>query len=157
MKQQTPSYWRLVDPYWDKICIYDEPERFLAELRAAPEVVQTLFVTHWLQSEVSNGGFGQFFDNSTGVLAPEAVSGFLAIGMPKASEFVDGLIKAFGGTYPRKREDRQDALSLIYETASGDDASNLLLTYSDEEFFVLLKLENGGFLASANRYADRVL
>ncbi|WP_369973953.1 DUF4375 domain-containing protein [Polaromonas sp. SP1] len=30
-----------------------------------------LFAVHWCQSEICNGGFMQFFANSTGVLAPE--------------------------------------------------------------------------------------
>ncbi|WP_164468170.1 DMP19 family protein [Caulobacter vibrioides] len=48
---------------------------FLAGFSAVPTPSKHLLATHWLQSEVHNGGFSQFFSNSTGVLAPEAVAG----------------------------------------------------------------------------------
>ncbi|MBI2262602.1 MAG: DUF4375 domain-containing protein [Caulobacterales bacterium] len=148
----APTYWRLIEPYWEKISIYDGPKRFLREFERAPQAVQPLFATHWLQSEVCNGGFGQFFDNSTGVLAPEAAAGFVTIGMPKTSAFVSELIGGFGAVYPRDQDQRWDALAVIDETAP---SGNPLHTYIDEEFFELLGSENGGFLVSANQYAER--
>ena len=57
----TKPYWNLVQPYWDKISIYDGEAIFLQEFLAAPQAVQHLFAAHWLQSEVRNGGWGLFF------------------------------------------------------------------------------------------------
>ncbi|WP_339915381.1 DUF4375 domain-containing protein [uncultured Brevundimonas sp.] len=150
----TPVYWQLIEPYWDKISIYDGPTRFLREFGRAPQAVQSLFAAHWLQSEVCNGGFGQFFDNSTGVLAPEAAAGFLTIGMPKVSAFVSDLIGGFGADYPRDEDQRGAALAEIDEAMS---AANPLNIYVDQDFFDLLASENGGFLVSANQYAERFL
>jgi hypothetical protein len=69
------SYWDLVEPVWDEINIYDGPDVFLETFQKVPLKIGYLYAVHFCQSEVCNGGFGQFFFNSTGVLAPEAVRG----------------------------------------------------------------------------------
>lgn len=152
-----PLYWSLIEPYWDRISIYDSPERFLREFGGAPEGVQVLFAAHWLQSEVRNGGFGQFFDNGTGVLAPEASVAFEALGMPNTAGFVRHVISGFGEPYPRDRYTRVDMLSELYDACDAGDASalsNPLCTYLDDDFFALLKAEGGGFLARAEAFAQ---
>jgi Domain of unknown function (DUF4375) len=75
-------YWSLVEPFWGKISIYDGAEQFLRQFRALPKHVGHLFAGHWCQSEVCNGGFHQFFWNPTGILAPEALQAYQAIGIP---------------------------------------------------------------------------
>ena len=67
-------------PIWDAINIYDGPEVFLTTLNHVSREAGLLFAAYFCQTEVCNGGFHQFFFNSTGVLAPEAVDGFTAIG-----------------------------------------------------------------------------
>ncbi|NQX84250.1 MAG: DUF4375 domain-containing protein [Mycoplasmataceae bacterium] len=79
------SYWRLVEPVWDKICSYDGAENFLREFNKATKKQKVLFAAHWAQSEIMNGGLGQFYSNSTGVLTPEAVEVFEAIGVKKCA------------------------------------------------------------------------
>jgi hypothetical protein len=64
------DYWDLVEPIWDEISIYDGAEQFLQDFEKTDERPGILFAAHWTQSEVMNGGLGQFFNNSTGVLAP---------------------------------------------------------------------------------------
>ena len=71
------SYWRLLEPIWDSVSIYDGPKTFLRQYRRLPRAVGHLFAAHWCQSEICNGGFHQFFGNSTGVLAPEAMEAML--------------------------------------------------------------------------------
>lgn len=157
-----PPYWRMIEPWWKRISIYDGADRFLREFSAAPDPVGHLFATHWVQSEVRNGGFDQFFSNATGVLAPEAERGFRAIGMPKAADVIAAQIASFGPAYPREQDDRE----LLLETR--DRLTNRLIAAgkvlvlaargselppSDEAFWALLEEENGGFLASADRFA----
>lgn len=58
-------------------------------------------------SEVSNGGFLQFFDNPTGVLAPEAVQGFHRMGISELATLLDRAMKIVGhNEYPREQEAR---------------------------------------------------
>jgi hypothetical protein len=73
-------YWSLIEPVWDEIEIYSGPEEFSRTFAGVPRSAGLLFAAHFCQSEVCNGGFNQFFSNSTGVLAPEAIEGFKAIG-----------------------------------------------------------------------------
>src|SRR5690606_38992919 len=121
-------------------------DRFLREFASAPEPVGHLFAAHWLQSEVRNGGFDQFFANSTGVLAPEAELGFKAIGMPNAAAVIAEQMAWFGPVYPREREDRERKLEKGSRLLSRLFAARGARTpRGDEEFWTLLKHENEGF------------
>lgn len=103
------GYWKLVEPIWDTVSIYDGGEAFLEQFAVAPQPSQVLFAAHWTQSEVLNGGFGQYFSNSTGVLAPEAVWAFRVLGMPRTAAAVEQAMAFFGSPYPRERGPREDA------------------------------------------------
>ena len=105
------GYWDVLEPYWDRIDIYNGPERFLATYAAAPAVVQTLFAAHFCESEISNGGLHQFFMNPTGVLAPEAVDAFRRIGCPAAAAILERAMAFFGTPYPRLQDDRINRLN----------------------------------------------
>jgi hypothetical protein len=74
-------YSSAIEPYWREVSIYDGPSVLARDLGRVPEAIGHLLSAHWCYSEVCNGGFHQFFYNPTGVLAPEAVTGFRAIGM----------------------------------------------------------------------------
>ncbi|MEX2140763.1 MAG: DMP19 family protein [Pirellulales bacterium] len=143
-------YWSLVDPIWDAISIYDGEEVFLKQFEACPVAQRTLFAAHWCQSEVRNGGFHQFFGNSTGVLAPEAASSFQCIGMPKTAALVSQAMLWFGPTYPRDREVRDKKLAK-YESEHPEDWDPF--EELDDQFFELIENENGGFDAAADMYA----
>jgi len=53
----------------------------VVELNKTPLGIQHLYCGHRCQSEVTNGGLYQFFSNTTGLLAPEALFGFREIGL----------------------------------------------------------------------------
>lgn len=145
------GYWSLVEPIWEKVSIYDGPDTFLSQYNASPEASRVLFAAHWCQSEINNGGFEQFFSNSTGVLAPEGVEAFRTIGMPQTAALIAKAMVAFGSEYPRDRDEREDALEAIWE-ATGDDEEGPFGDL-DEAFFRLIETESGGFDAAADRYA----
>jgi hypothetical protein len=107
------EYWTLVEPIWLPLNrTWDDPEKFVRKFRRVRPEVGHLYAAHWCQSEVRNGGFHQFFSNTTGLLAPEALQGFRAIG---AVEWADTLVEAmkhFGNSYPRDRDARQEFLPI---------------------------------------------
>ena len=140
------GYWSIVEPIWETINIYEEPAVFRQTFDSAPRESALMFAAHFCQSEVCNGGFGQFFWNSTGVLAPEAVEGFRAIGQTQIAEVVEIAMGLLGSPYPRDREDRQGRLSQI---AKG------VLDTLDQKFFALIESEAGGFQSAADRYVER--
>ena len=141
------TYWQLIEPIWNEVNIYDGPEVFLDSYSRIASEVAALYAAHFCQSEVCNGGFRQFFSNSTGVLAPEAVQGFHAIGQNRIADLVERAMLAFGSPYIRDRERRHE----ILENLPARSFDSL-----DEEFFSLIEKEAGGFEAAAEPYATTV-
>ena len=148
----SEPYSKFVDQVWDTISIYDGGDTFLSQYASASEKQRTLFSAHWAQSEILNGGLGQFFSNPTGVLAPEAVEAFIRIGMPECAEAISRAMKFFGKEYPRDRSVREYCLEKFFDE-NGEDAIPL----EEYEDIVADKIEeeNGGFWESANSYATQ--
>ena len=145
MSRLGDVYWTLVSPLWERLSKFGNPNRFINEFAAASVTGRTLFAAHWCQSEVCNGGFHQFFYNSTGVLAPEAAASFRSLGMPQIALVVEAAMRWFGEPYPRNRQERIEILQ-----AHDDKAQFRSL---DETFYKLWDSENGGFLRAADSYA----
>lgn len=140
------DYWSAIEPYLETIDIYEGPRVFLKTMAKAPNHVGLLYAAHWCYSEVCNGGFHQFFSNSTGVLEPEAAKAFRLIGMPRIAKVVERASKHLGRPYPRDRAKRQRRLKLVSKPA---------LDKLDDQFFKLIETENGGFEKAADKYAAR--
>ena len=145
------SYWDVLGPVGDGVSIYDGPERFLREFAVLSPKEAALLAAHWCQSEICNGGFGQFFGNSAGVLASEAVLAFVSIGMPETSVVVARAMAWFGAPYPRERATRNKALATLGDRPSPADSPFDAL---NRDFYRLLDTENGGFESAANSFAD---
>ena len=107
------DYWKLVEPVWLPLnrC-WDDPIKFVRKFRRVRSEVGHLYAGHWCQCEVRNGGFHQFFSNTTGILAPEALEGFRAIGVVEWAEILADAMKCFGTPYPRDRDDREAFLPM---------------------------------------------
>ena len=110
--QPGERYWQLIDPYWLTLnASWDRgATAFLSALGAVPPKAQHLYACHWCQSEVVNGGLYQFFYNTTGILAPESVAGFQAVGANELAAIVADSMSYFGPGYPRDRHIRLSAL-----------------------------------------------
>ena len=145
------GYWDLIEPIWEAVSIYDGGDIFLQQYNSSPEASRNLLAAHWTQSEVRNGGFGQYFSNSTGVLAPEAVVAFRSLGMPKSAAVLEQAMAFFDSPFPRERDEREEALEAAFEASVNDDYDPF--NGIDDSFFDLLDTENGGFEAAADRYA----
>jgi hypothetical protein len=137
-------YHLAIQPLWDAINIYEGPTAYLATIERCRPELANLFAAHFCQSEVCNGGFRQFFSNSTGVLAPEAIAGFRAIAQPNVAAVVERAMAVFAPSYPRDREVRS-----VHPAVLGKDAFSKL----DSEFYGFLNTEAGGFAAAADAYA----
>ena len=177
MSGTVDSYWDFIEPYCDVFEIHDGPEGFDSSIRGAPRTAVLLYAAHFCQSEVHNGGFLQFFWNNTGVLAPEAIEGYEAIGMPTLASLVMEAASLLGSSYPRDRDDRWDAMlaasgytQLQLEQIFGkykdepDSTKGLYRAFVevakclpfdklDRRFWQAVKTENGGFEEAATRYA----
>ncbi len=146
-------YWALLEPFADSISIYDGSEIFLRQFVRVPERPRNLFVAHWCVAEVSNGGFHQFFFNSTGVLAPEAAAAFNAMGLPQLGRLVTSAMAVLGSEYPRDRDERQERLEAL---RPDDENSAARFESINEEFYKLLANEGGGWEKAADAYAASI-
>lgn len=151
-KSMGNSYWKYVEPIWDTVSIYDGSEAFLSEFNKATDKQKILYSSHWAQSEIMNGGLGQFFSNPTGVLAPEAVAAFKEIGMPNCAETLTKAMKFFGENYPRERSIREEAFEEFYEKYGEDSVP---LEELEDIMATEIEDENGGFEDAANKYAGQ--
>lgn len=104
------DYWPLIEPDYNRVSIYDGPDRFLADIRGTPDWRIHLLAVHWCNSEVCNGGFDQFFLNSTGVLAPEALRGYESVGRNDLADLLRQAMARLRPDYPRDRSARQRSL-----------------------------------------------
>ena len=133
-------YWSVVGPVSSFIEVYDGPEAFLQSFQRVRKELGCLYAAQFCQDEVFNGGFHQFFCNSTGVLAPEAVEGFDAIGQPQIANLVRTAMALLGSPYQRERQSRQALLNSLSDTSRQkleDLSSDFFWTDRDGEWRLL--------------------
>jgi hypothetical protein len=157
------KYWSVLDPIWDKINI-DTPETFAQTFGEVSRSVGLLYAAHFCQSQVCNGGFTQFFWNSTGVLAPEAVDGFIAIGQPHVADVLQRAMNKLGSPFKRDRAARWSALDTLRDEHDKQRDPARRPRYKnidsfgklEREFYCLRASEAGGFESAADAYAGNL-
>lgn len=96
--------------------------KFGKEDFAAQSLPQKVFSTIWsLESEVNNGGFVQYFQNSSGETAPFAVQALESIGAPQTAGICERAIaRAFSNGLPKTAEEIALAAQTIGSEAIED-------------------------------------
>ena len=146
------TYWNAIEPIWDSIDI-DSAELFQTTFERVLRELGLLYAAHFCQSEICNGGFTQFFSNSTGVLAPETVEGFVAIGQAKVANVVRRAMSTLGSPYLRDRAARWAALDGLPGATGHPGHRNIdLFRPLEEDFYSLLRTDGGGFENAADGY-----
>src|SRR5688572_19471184 len=107
----------LMEPYWKKIDLTASPTKVSRALESFPIEMRHLMASWLCRSEVENGGFAQFFSNSSGVLAPEAAEAFKALKLGPAAKLVQRAMARLGDSYPRSRRERVGTLGRLDEDA----------------------------------------
>ena len=172
-QEDYPSVFR---DLWHTVQTGGSVKAYLRSSAAVPRPVLLLWAAHFCLSELHNGGLLQLFFNSTGVLMPEAIEGFSAIGMPKLSATLTEAAALLGRKYPRDRDERWDALlaagdlpehelERIFQAATTaqsfyqgfvEATKALPLSRIEEHVWALADEENGGFQANALRWAHKL-
>lgn len=101
--------------YGDNISVLSEPER-------------VFYVGQILEMEVNNGGFSQYFFNSSGDFANEIVSAFTKIGAVKTAEICKKAVSIYDGEVPADRDEREDVFI-------DDEELSAVLEECDDAFF----------------------
>ena len=144
------DYWNFVEPVWDSLVQWDDVREFTSVFERTAVPSRTLFAAHWLKSEVDNGGFYQFYWNTTGILAPEAADAFVTIGMSASAQVIRQSIAWFPSPYPR---DRSRRIALLDRYAAENPGRRHPFDLLDERFYELVESEVGGFVEAANEFA----
>ena len=80
------------------------------DMSVLSESERIFYITQTLEMEVNNGGFSQFFYNSSGNFSNELVSAFTAIGANATAAICRKAISAFGRNIPVDRDERVEML-----------------------------------------------
>jgi len=109
---------------WEAVCKKCE---YGDDFEKLNEHERVFFVTQILEQEVNNGGFSQFFYNSSGDFSNELVNAFTKIGALKTAEICKKALAVFNDNVPTDREEREE---LLYKL----DCDEVLSEYDDEFF-----------------------
>ena len=101
---------------------------------------QAIYTIQWLEAEVNNGGFHQYFWNSAGDHAAIALRSLRNIGATKTASLLKKAMDVeFGGEPPSSRADRQTQLEVdeVLKMDRLDDLDSEFYQYS-EKFYGML-------------------
>jgi hypothetical protein len=125
--------WAAITPAYGAVNIYDGPDALDETTRPLTRGQLALLSIRLCAAEVCNGGFDQFFSNSTGILAAEAAEGMALIGAENYRRLLRRAMDVFpSGVVPLDRNDRLRALA----SAIGADTRFRPL---EEEFYAGLE------------------
>jgi hypothetical protein len=166
------TYWTRIEPILQRISIYDGEEEFQRSCEDIPRPLLLVAAAHVALAEVQDGGFLQFFMNSTGIFTAEAIEGFHELEMPRLAAVFSRAAGLFGKPCPRKRKDRWDAM-LIASGHSREELETIFTTEEDnlaafakatqpldfesmnQEAWDLAANDHGDFEGAATRYLTR--
>ena len=137
-------YFQQIEPHFERVTIYEGPEPFLRELENTPERARHLLTAHWCVSEISNGGFQQFFAGAAGVMGPESAAGLRALGLTDNAAILEKAMARLGRPYQREAPRRNQVLKKLGGKRRGASPFADL----DDQFLRALQARPGGFDAS---------
>ncbi len=112
-----------IDNFLGELCEYGD------KLERLSEPQKMFYINQNLEREVNNGGFNQYFLNSSGDYAHETLQSLKLIGAVKTAEILRQAISKFPqGKVPKSRETRQEVIDKI-------DPSTEIWEQLDQEFF----------------------
>ena len=106
--------WNLVDTNDFVVAMMeylDDKSQYGDNMSVLSEAERIFYITQTLEMEVNNGGFSQFFYNSSGNFSNDLVSAFTAIGANATAAICQKAITAFGRDIPVDRDEREEMLA----------------------------------------------
>ncbi len=111
----------IIDYIFEEV-IGDDWEKEYDKVKSLSLGFQYVFATWTLEGEVNNGGFNQYFNNSTGQFAEEAYNGYLAFGSKEMAENVNGAVECLF-----------DEFELFKKTKAADTLEAFMESYEESE------------------------
>jgi len=139
----------VVEPLWWSVSIYDGEKKYNEDLSKFTLPQRYVFAIQWYVAEVNNGGHGQFYYNSSGIVYPDALQGFQEIGHQQAYDILKETIALAGGKIPLDRARREklfDSLSdSQYDAIEELDMDFYGITDLDEKIMAYVKANESDF------------
>lgn len=117
------------DNYIGELCSYGDKIDKLTEQQ------KQFYYNQCLEREINNGGFSQYFFNSSGDFANNTIQSLLIIGANKTADILQNAIDQFpNGNVPEDRIERQEILEQIQEKADlvWEELDQKFFTYEDD-------------------------
>ena len=145
------DYPKAFAPYYEQFNFYEGRDVWLESIKDIPQKAVYLYSLHWLHLEVYNGGFWQYFYNSTSNSYPEALEGFSAIGMPEVARTIKDAAEKLGEEFPFEKELR---ISIV-----GEPDERMDFIENDDAFYELADTnqiirKKPKFVPYADKYAQ---
>jgi len=118
-----------LDNFIGELCSYGDDMDKLTEQQ------KQFYYNQCLEREINNGGFNQYFFNSSGDFANKTVQSLQTIGANKTADILQKAIDQFpNSNVPEERTERQEILDQIQETADlvWEELDQKFFTYEDD-------------------------
>jgi hypothetical protein len=96
-----------------------------------PKGFQTIYSTWWVEAEVNNGGFNQYFWNSAGQFRKEALEGYKILGATEHADLMDQAIKIYDQEAGRLQKFKEKGTVAAFSESYKDDP----LKQCDDKFY----------------------
>ena len=116
----------------DTFSAIDEKCEYGDAMEKLNEHERLFYITQTLEQEVNNGGFSQYFYNSSGNFANEVVDAFTRIGALKTAEICKKAVAVFNGQVPVDRDERENLLESLDCEDIFDECDNAFYDYEDD-------------------------
>lgn len=116
----------------DTFSAIDEKCEYGDAMEKLNEHERLFYITQTLEQEVNNGGFSQYFYNSSGNFANEMVDAFTRIGALKTAEICKKAVAVFNGQVPVDRDERENLLESLDCEDIFDECDNAFYDYEDD-------------------------
>jgi hypothetical protein len=103
----------ILDPVWYSASFYESVEVLEETLAPFSWPQRLAWAVLWTSAEICNGGLDQYFSNSTGMIWPEAIEGFEAMGRHDLAQIVLEATRKFRSPPARERALRWQGLDAM--------------------------------------------
>ncbi|MBE6925847.1 MAG: DUF4375 domain-containing protein [Ruminococcaceae bacterium] len=112
-KNNMEPIWNLTDTNDFVVALTEylgKKTKYGEDMSVLSDAERIFYITQLLEMEVNNGGFSQFFYNSSGNFSNELVGAFTAIGANATAAICQKAISALGCDIPVDRDEREEML-----------------------------------------------
>jgi hypothetical protein len=125
--------WDIVQPMWWSINIYGSHQEYLESANQFTLEQRYLLAVQWMDAEVCNGGWHQFFFNSTGIVWKDAYDADRHMGCNPMVDLIEKVIAVYGKPPSPDRDERFAELERFEEEEEFDRLDGLSDLYYELE------------------------